>query len=145
MAVNDRSRGIGLASDPFAIEHDQGVIDPLEAAFVPKLRKPAMDRAPRRQIARQQAPRAARAHFIEDAVDDLTHGPSAWSSGDTRRGQLRLDHAPFLIGHIGLVSVRLANMLLAGSWGPHGNSGVVSATTWNHVDSQPLNPFRNGL
>jgi hypothetical protein len=25
-----------LASDPFAIEHDQGVIDPLEAAFVPE-------------------------------------------------------------------------------------------------------------
>ena len=36
----------------------------------------------------------------------------------------RHHHEPFLIRHIGLVSARLANMLIAGGWGPHGGSGV---------------------
>jgi hypothetical protein len=43
-----------LAADPFAIEHDQGMVDLLEAIFVAEHRKPAIDRAPWRQIARQQ-------------------------------------------------------------------------------------------
>jgi hypothetical protein len=34
-----------------------------------------------------------------------------------------------------LVSVRLANMLLAGSWGPHGNSRVGVS---NHLESRRL-------
>ena len=58
LGVDDRTRRAGLASDPLPIELDEGVIDPLEAAFVPKLCKPSIDRAPRGQIARQQAPRA---------------------------------------------------------------------------------------
>jgi len=40
---------------------------------------------------------------------------------------------------------RAAVMLLAGGWGPHGNSGVGVS---NHLESrrlQPLNSFRNGL
>jgi peptidoglycan/LPS O-acetylase OafA/YrhL len=37
---------------------------------------------------------------------------------------MRLDHAPFLIGKIALVSGRSAAMLFAGDWGPHGISGV---------------------
>ena len=134
-----------VASDPLAVEHDQCVIDLLEASFVAELRKPAIDRAPRRQVARQQAPGAARAHHVEDAVDDLAHRPAPRPSGGTCRRQVRLDHAPFLIGHVGLVSVRLAIMLLAGGWGPHGNSGVGLATPWNHVRPQPFKHFRNGL
>jgi hypothetical protein len=58
----------GNAADPFAIEHDQGVVDLLEATLVAERRKPAIDCAPRRQIARQQASRTARPHHIEDAV-----------------------------------------------------------------------------
>jgi hypothetical protein len=48
---------------------------------------------------------------------------------------------PFLIGHVGLVSVGLAVMLLAGGWGPHGNSGVGVRTPWNHVDTSHSTPF----
>jgi hypothetical protein len=47
LGVDDRTRRAGLASDPLPIEHDEGVIDPVEAAFVPKLCKPSIDRAPR--------------------------------------------------------------------------------------------------
>ena len=59
-----------MATDTLAIEHNHGVIDLLEAIFVAKRRKPAIDRAPWRQFAREQTPRAARSHHIEDAVDD---------------------------------------------------------------------------
>jgi hypothetical protein len=55
------------------------------------------------------------------------------------------NHAPFLIGHVGLVSIRLANMLLSGDWGLHGNSGVGVSTPLEACRSKPLNPFRNGL
>src|SRR4029079_2479095 len=124
LGVDDCTRRTALTPGPFTIEHDQCVIDLREAIFITELRKPAIDRAPRRQVARQQAPRAAGPHHIEDPVDDLAHRPNAWPARDVRRRQVRLDHAPFLIGHVGLVSARLANMLLAGGWGPHGGSGV---------------------
>jgi hypothetical protein len=53
LAVYDCACGTGLAADPFAIEHNRGVIDLLEAALVAERCKPAIDCAPRRQIARQ--------------------------------------------------------------------------------------------
>src|SRR5262249_40208571 len=77
LAINDCTRGTGVASDPFAVEHDQGVIDFLEAAFVAELRKPAINCTPWRQIARQQTSRTTRPHHIEDTVDDLAHWPDA--------------------------------------------------------------------
>ena len=55
------------------------------------------------------------------------------------------DRAPFLIGQVGLVSVRLANMLLSGGWGPHGNSEVGLSNPLESRRHQPLNTFRNGL
>lgn len=50
-----------------------------------------------------------------------------------------------LIGQIGLVSVRLANMLLSGDWVPHGNSGVGVRLPWNHVDPNHSAPFETAL
>src|SRR6202162_5279449 len=46
LAVDDCACGAGLTSGPFAVKHDQGVIDFLEAPFVAERRKPAIDRAP---------------------------------------------------------------------------------------------------
>ena len=120
LTVDNRARGAGLASDPFAIKHDQCVIDLLEASFVPKLRKPAIDRAPRRQITRQQAPRAARPHDVEDAIDDLAHRPLARPACRAGLRHVRRDHAPLCIGQIGLVSRGGAAMLLSSGWCPHG-------------------------
>lgn len=133
--------GTGLTADAFTIEYDPGVIDLLESTFVAELRKPAIHRAPRRKIARQQPPWTARSHHIENAIDDLAHGPATRPSRATCHRQVRLNHAPFLIRHIRLVSRRIANMLLAAGWGPHGNSGVLSALPWNHVDANYSNPF----
>src|SRR5260370_10931237 len=128
LAIDDRARGIGFAANSFTIENDQGMIDLLEATFVAELRKPAIDRVPRRQIAGQQAPRTARSHHIENAVDDLAHRPCARPSRAIRRRKVGSDHGPFLIGQIALVSVRSADMLFSRGWGPHGNSGLVSVT-----------------
>src|SRR5436190_3491385 len=49
-------------------------------------------------------------------------GQARRSTRAIRRRQVRHDHEPFLIRH--MVSARLANMLLSGGWGPHGDSGV---------------------
>ena len=145
LAVDDCACGTGLAADPFAIEHDQGVVDLLEATLVAERRKPATDCAPRRQIARQQTPRTARPHHIEDAVDDLSHWPCTRPSRTLRSRQVGLNHAPFLIGHVSLVSVRLADMLHSSDWGPHGISGIGLSNPLESRRSQPLNLFRNGL
>src|SRR6478735_1214353 len=51
-----------------------------------------------------------------------------------------LDHAPFLIGHIALVTRGLAAIVLSGRCGPHGNSWVGIRGSCNR--SQPRNlPF----
>jgi hypothetical protein len=42
LAVDDRTRGTRLASGPFAIEHDKGVINLLEAALITEFCKPAV-------------------------------------------------------------------------------------------------------
>src|ERR1019366_1284815 len=145
LAVDDCACGTGLAADPFAIEHDQGVVDLLEATLVAERRKPAIDCAPRRQIARQQTPRTARPHHIEDAVDDLSHWPCTRPSRTLRSRQVGLNHAPFLIGHVSLVSVRLTDMLHSSGLGPHRVSGVGLSNPLESRPSQPLNLFRNGL
>ena len=72
LAVDNRAARAGLASDPLAIGHDQRVIDLLKETVVAELGEPAIDRAPRWQIAWQQAPRAASPHHVENAVDDLS-------------------------------------------------------------------------
>ena len=59
LAVDNRAARAGLASDPLAIGHDQRVIDLLKETVVAELGEPTIDRAPRWQIAWQQAPRAA--------------------------------------------------------------------------------------
>jgi hypothetical protein len=129
LAVDDRTRGTRLASGPFAIEHDKGVINLLEAALITEFRKPTVDRAPRRQIARQQTPRTARSHHIKNAIDDLTHRPGARTSRALCHRQARLDHSPRFICQIALVSVGLVDMLLSDSWGPDvATPGLVSAT-----------------
>src|SRR4029077_16315742 len=96
--------------------------------------KPAIDRAPGRKVLRQLAPRTARAHRVENAVDNLAQRPTARAADDLGGRQIRLDHAPFLIGHIALVAQTVAAIVLAGGWGPHGISESVSATARNHVD-----------
>jgi hypothetical protein len=122
------------------------VIDLLEATLVAELGKPAIDGTPRRQIARQQTLRTARPHHIEDAVDDLAHWPSPWSTRAISRWQVRFDHTPFLISHVRLVSVGLANMLLSGV-GIHmatpalvsGPPGITSTPATQPLSKRPLN------
>src|SRR5271154_3698408 len=75
LAVDDRGRGAGAATDPFAICHHERVVYPFKAPVVAPGGEPAVNGPPWRQVVRQQAPRAARSHDIKDAVDDLAHRP----------------------------------------------------------------------
>jgi hypothetical protein len=66
--------------------------------------------------------------------------------------QMWLDHAPFLIGHIALVTHGFAAIVLSGGCGPHGNSWIGIRSLWNHVDLNhatylskwPFDYFREG-
>ena len=72
LAVNDRGRGASVAPYPFAICHHERVVYPFKAPVVAPGCKPAVNRPPRRQVVRQQTPRAARPHGI------VAHRPLAW-------------------------------------------------------------------
>jgi hypothetical protein len=70
-----------------------GAIDSEKAAIV-------VDRAPGRQVVRQQPPGAARAVEVQNAVDHLAHVhlavPAAWFL----RGDMRFDQQPLFIREI---------------------------------------------
>src|SRR5450631_1747628 len=104
LAVDNRSRGTGFASNAFAVRHDKSVIDPLEDAGVAPGREPAIDRAPWRQVGGNKPPRAARTHHIEDRVDDLAQRPASRPSSRPWPRKKRFDHTPFLVGDVALVT-----------------------------------------
>ena len=120
LAVDDRGRGAGVAPDPFAIGHHERVVYPFKAPVVTPGDEPAVDRPPRRQVARHQSPRAACPHDIEDAIDDFPHRPLARPAHRAGLRQVRRDHAPLCVGQIGLVSRDVAAMLLSSGRCPHG-------------------------
>src|SRR5271169_1330441 len=92
LAVNDCRRGAGVAPDPFAISHHERVVYPFKAPVVAPGGEPTVNRPPRRQVVRQQPPRAARPHDIEDAVYDFAHRPLAWPAHRAGLRQMRRDH-----------------------------------------------------
>ncbi len=94
LAVDDCRRGAGVAPDPFAICHHERVVYPFKAPVVAPGGEPAVNRPPWWQVVRQQAPRAARPHDIENAVDDLAHRPLAWPARRAGLRQVRRDHEP---------------------------------------------------
>lgn len=134
LTVDDSSRGTGLPPESLAISHDKRVVDLLEQTGIAPCRKPAIDRAPRRKVRWQLAPRTTGLHDVADAVDDLPQRPCAWPSRLSRWRQMWLDQAPFLIGHITLVTHGIADIIFAVGLGPHGNSLVDISSPWNHFD-----------
>ena len=50
LGVNNRPSGTSCTAGSFAVENDEGVINPLEEALVTEFREPTIDRALRRQI-----------------------------------------------------------------------------------------------
>src|SRR5579863_10244876 len=66
LAVDDSRRGVGLAPNPLAICHHKRMVYPFKTSVVAPGGEPAINRAPRWQVVRQQLPRAARPHDIED-------------------------------------------------------------------------------
>ena len=126
LAVNDRGRRAGVAPDPFAICHHERVVYPFKAPVIAPSGEPAVNRPSRGKVVRQQPPRAARSHDIEDAVDDLAHRPSARPARSAGLWQVRRDHAPLRVSQVRLVSRDGAIMMLSSGWRPHGESEVGS-------------------
>src|SRR6516164_8577069 len=142
LAVDDRGRGAGVAPDPFAICHYKRVVYPFKAPVVAPGGEPAVDRPPRRQIARHQPPRAACPHHVKYPIDDLAHRPLARPARRAGLRQVWRDDAPLCVGQIGLVSCDGAAILLSSGRRPHGESKLVQETSWNNGGRQGLNLFR---
>ena len=81
LAVHYRGARCGFATDAFAIQHQQVMVDCLPGAVVAEPGKPGVGRLVRRKMLGQHAPRAAPAQDEEDRVDDFTHRPAASASG----------------------------------------------------------------
>src|SRR3984957_15119065 len=141
LGVDDCRRGAGVAPDPFAIGHYQRVVYPFKAAVVAPGGEPAVNRSPWWQVVRQQPPRAARPHDVEDAVDDLAHRPLARPAHRAGLRQVWRDHAPLCVGQIGLVSRDGAAMLLSSSRRPHGESKVGSRNPLESQRAPMTQPF----
>src|SRR5208282_3857921 len=141
LAVDYRGRGAGVAPDPFAICHHERVVYPFKAPVVAPGGKPAVDRPPWWQVVRQQAPRAARPHDIEDAIDDFPHRPLARPAHLAGLRQERRDHAPLCVGQIGLVSGNGAAMLLSSGWRLHGEPKVGSRNPLGITAGAVTQPF----
>ena len=126
----------GLASRPTRSRSAiTSVVNPFKAPVIAPSGEPAVNRPPRGKVVRQQPPRAARSHDIEDAVDDLAHRPSARPARGAGLRQVRRDHAPLCIGQIGLVSGNWTAMLLSCGWRPHA-SCVVNPGAFHHDSSR---------
>jgi hypothetical protein len=103
--------------DPFAIGHDEVVVQALEQARVAPQGKPAEHRALGRQIARQKPPRDPAAQDVEDGVHHLAQAGSGPTAPGRHRKE-RLDQSPFCVGQIRFLSQPVAAMLPPGGQGP---------------------------
>jgi len=148
LAVDDGGARARLAPGPLAVLHHQIVVDRLETPGVAQLGKPAIDRAPGRQVGRDQSPWTACTHHIENRVDDLAHRPCARTARGSLRRKVRSDRRPLRVRQIGLVSQTRAVMLRASGRGPHvftparsrQPAGITSNPTAQPLSKRPLSP-----
>ena len=87
------------------------VVQPRERAVRLPLDEVAMDRRLGRKILGQLPPLATRREHVQDAVEDTAPVCGGVPSPDTRRWQIRLDQCPFLVGHIGRITLPLTLVL----------------------------------
>jgi hypothetical protein len=131
----------GRSPLPFAICHHERVVYPFKTPVVAPDGEPVVNRSPWRQVDRQQAPRAARPHDIEDAVENLAHRPLPRPARRAGLRQVRRDHAPLCVGQIGLVSGDGAAMLLSSGWRLHGEPKVGSRNPLGITAGAVTQPF----
>jgi hypothetical protein len=118
LGVDHRRRRARPAPGALAVEHDEMVVQALQHAAVAQAREPAVDRPPRREALRQQAPRTARAQHVEDRVHDLPHRPRPAPSPTRGGRKQRPEDAPLCVGHVAHVAQARAVMLPPGARGP---------------------------
>lgn len=111
LTINHRRRGAGLSPGPFAVHHDQVVVDGLKQTLAAKAQEPAVDCRTGRGILGRQAPGATRSQHLEDRVHDLAHRPAP---RPTRHGRLRHERGhnlPLLLGRVASITLVIAAML----------------------------------
>src|SRR5215210_5142492 len=108
-------------------------------------RKPAIDGAPGRKVGRQQSPRAARAHDVEDGIDDLAHRPGAGSPLVAGRRQQWLQKSPFDVGQIARIAQVRSAMMPTGDRGPHRTFQAGFSNPLESALPRSLNQFRDSL
>jgi len=107
LGVQHRGRGLRVApvDDPHLIT--QNLVHPVPGAVGGPGPKPLVGDAPRRQIVRNQPPRAPTDQHITDRVDDQPPRVDVRTPTQLRRGpgQQRLDHRPLPVGHRRLIGL----------------------------------------
>ena len=66
-----------------------------------------VDRFPRREVVRKQAPLATAPYHIEDGVEDFSQAIAPWSASSFQGRKMRLQTGPFCVGEVG--GVRLSH------------------------------------
>jgi hypothetical protein len=103
----DNSRGRArLASHPFAVPHDQVVVDGFPNAVIAQPGKPAVHGAPRREVLRHQPPCNAAAQYVADAVDDLPHRMRPQAGAISFGRQEGTQDRPLGVGQVASIAAR---------------------------------------
>ena len=141
LTVEHRRRRARFTSRPLAVNHERHVMDGLEQEPPRQLAEPAVDRTPRREVGRQNAPAAARTDKITHRVNHLAELDLPWPASASGLGHQGLDRLPFRVGQVGRIALRLLGDLghpAAALLGPHPElKSYLTRPRWN--------PFPNGL
>ncbi len=97
LAIGSGGTGAGVAASLAADLLTQGFVDPFPGAVPTPTAIPGMNGAPGREVLGQQAPLAAGADQVEDAIEDLAQ-VGRRSAHPLGFGQEGLDQGPLLIG-----------------------------------------------
>ena len=100
LCVDDRGAGLRLAPFGLPDRAAQRVVQRVQRPVIAPASKVPVHRRPRREVRRQLTPRAARAHHVEDRVDQLASRVRLRPPPRLRRRKQRLDQRPLRAGQI---------------------------------------------
>jgi pimeloyl-ACP methyl ester carboxylesterase len=100
LAVDDASAGLRVPVEANPNPLAQGGVQLFPGPVQAEASEVMVDDAPGREVVRNQAPRTAAPHHVEDGVEDLAQRVDSRASGGFGSGKVRLKAAPFGIGKI---------------------------------------------
>ena len=146
LAVDDASRGNGVASHRLAGAPYQREIDSSPNALVSPEVKVVLNGGARRKVLRQRPPLAAGRQNIKDGIHHRPQLNFSWASDAAGGRQEKREQKPFRIRHVACIAQMLAPILLAGDFGPrHCVLHRISQIRRNHKGLKSLTSFSAGL